>query len=208
MSKLFFFGDSITAGALDGEFGGWVNRVITKIIKEEFEREIGARAFYCNSYNLGVHGDFVKDVVKRLPNEIEARSKPEDEIQIVFAAGVKDTLISDEFEFSNNLKIMISKALEFTKNISFIGLFPVDEARTKNPYKNDKIKSFNNAVRNTCEEYEIPFCSLFEKAIARGDYKAMLHDGLHPNGEGHRFIYEIVAPFIINDEFYNFHSMK
>jgi len=102
---------------------------------------------------------------------------------------------------------MINKALEFTKNIRFIGLFPVDEARTRNPYKNNKIKSFNNAVRNVCEEYEIPFCSLFEKTIARGDYKAMLHDGLHPNSEGHRFIYEIVAPFIINDEFYKLHAI-
>jgi len=74
MSKLFFFGDSITAGALDGEFGGWVTHVIAKIIKEKIERDVGVKPFYCNSYNLGVHGDFVKDVVKRLPNEIEARS--------------------------------------------------------------------------------------------------------------------------------------
>ena len=61
MAKLFFFGDSITAGAWD-ERGGWVGRLIGQVMAMNIDGHATQDGFYCFPYNLGVSGDTANTV--------------------------------------------------------------------------------------------------------------------------------------------------
>jgi len=164
MAKLFFVGDSITVGSWDPK-GGWANRLSGKIAKRTDSSCNKSSGFYCRPYNLGVSGDTAPDIVRRFENEVTARiynDAEDDTVQFVFAVGVNDSIYSldedmqcyrDE-EFLDDLQRIIDMARKLTKNISFIGLLPVDE-KLVNPapwaeekaYKNDSIKHFDRLLR-------------------------------------------------------------
>ncbi len=46
-----------------------------------------------------------------------------------------------------------------------------------------------------CKENNVDFIDIKTEFIRR-DYKKLLEDGVHPNTEGHKVIYEIVEKFL------------
>lgn len=223
MAKLFFVGDSITAGSWD-PLGGWANRLSGQIMERTHTSCNKFSGFYCRPYNLGVSGDTAPDIVRRFENEVAVRvygDTKDDRCQFVFAVGVNDSIYAvdeamqcygDE-EFLDDLQRIIDMARHYTKNISFIGLLPVDE-KLVNPapwapdkaYRNDSIQHFDGLIQKICQQEKIPFLPLFEEWLALPDLADHFTDGLHPNEKGHAKLTKTIGDFLFTDGFTEFHT--
>lgn len=223
MAKLFFIGDSITAGAWDDN-GGWAGRLIGQILRKSETSEKKNQGFYCMPYNLGVSGDTAPDVLRRLDKEVTARvygGAQDDTIQMVFAFGVNDSIYdtvaqkncySDE-EFKNDFHEIMKAAKKFTTNISFIGLLPVDESRVSpvpwvegRAYTNKNVQHFNHMIETLCTEHDVAFLSLFDTWNAMPDINDYFSDGLHPNSKGHALMAQQIGEFLLDENFDMFHT--
>lgn len=223
MAKLFFVGDSITAGAWD-EKGGWANRLIGQIMRETIASGFTEGGFYCLPYNLGVSGNTIADILPRLKNEITARldSAPLNEaVEIVFSIGVNDSAympIEDkprfsDREFQDNFETLMMLAQGLAQRVSCIGLLPVNDAlldpvpwSPEYAYRCADIKRFETLIASACQKQTLRFLPLFDIWRAMPGYKDFLMDGIHPNGKGHALLVEQIGDFLITDEFRAFHS--
>ncbi len=225
MAKLFFIGDSITAGAWDAK-GGWVAQLAGQLLAKTGTSEAKHRGFYCMPYNLGVSGDTVADVIRRFEKELATRTYGDSEldtVELVFAVGVNDSVYllnedrnhaTDEV-FEEDLRTLITRAKVLSNRISFVGLLPVAEDQVSpcpwNPllgYQNESIKRFNNIIKNVCTSEDITFLDLFDDWAAKDNLKDYLSDGLHPNTAGHNKIAEQIGDFIFNDSFDAYHTKE
>jgi lysophospholipase L1-like esterase len=203
MTKFFVFGDSITYGAWD-KVGGWVQR-LRAFIEEKYPEEHLI-------YNLGISGDTSDLLLERL--EFETKKRIEGKITIfIFQLGLndsaflstkKDFWVSQE-KFRCNLREIIKISKKISKKIFFLGITPVDEAKTQPvvwdkrvTYKNENIKKYDEIIKEVCNTERVAFIEIFDKFYKIG-YKRLLQDGLHPNSEGHEKIFEIVKDFLIKN---------
>ena len=223
MAKLFFVGDSITAGAWD-ENGGWANRLIGEIMSETMTAGFSETGFYCLPYNLGVSGDTVADILPRLKNEMRARldpDNPNEAVELVFSIGVNDSvhMVSEnrprftDQEFEQNLKEMIILSKTLAQRISFLGMAPVDDDllnpipwAPEKAYTCEHVQRFENIIQSVCQEYDLQFLPLFKTWLSMPDWKDHLIDGVHPNSKGHAFLANKIGAFIMTDEFRKFHT--
>jgi len=204
IKQILVFGDSITYGAWDKE-GGWVQR-LRKFLDENYEDYL--------VYNLGVSGNNTNDLLERFEFETKQRLKENEETIFIFAIGINDSqFIRIENKnriplenFKKNIQELINLAKNFSPKIIFVGLTPVDETKTtpipwnaNNFYKNECIQKYNETIRTICEENKIYFIKVFGK-FKELDYQNLLDDGLHPNLEGHKKIFEIVKDFLIENK--------
>lgn len=223
MGKIFFIGDSITAGAWDAG-GGWANRLISRIMLETIRGIADQREFYCLPYNLGVSGDTAADIVPRLKNEIMPRldnSNPDEAIQIVYAIGTNDSVFMvdtqqprfTDREFHTNLEDIVKISLDITDNISFIGLLPVEENKV-NPipwapdmaYLNKRVERFENIAADVCKSHNLLFMPFFERWSTLPGYADLFLDGVHPNSTGHEKMAQEIEGYLMTPDFFRFHS--
>ena len=207
MARILVFGDSITAGALDYEEGGWVNRLRKFLdLKVLVDRKFSYRV-----YNLGISGDTTEDLIERFEFETKTRLKEPEENIIILEIGINDSLLfQDKGELSvsaektkKNIQKLIKLSRKFTEKFLFIGLSPVYEPKV-NPlpwrkevsYRNEYIRKYNEIIKSVCKEKNVKFVEILEEWI-RTDYNRFLEDGVHPNSEGHEKIFEIVKNFLI-----------
>lgn len=223
MGKLFFFGDSITAGAWD-KSGGWANRLIGRIMDDVIVADITKNEFYCLPYNLGVSGDSVPDILDRFKTELSVRldlEDPDQATQIVFSIGINDSqyFVNEgrprftENEFRENLQKLIDLAKQFGQSVSFTGLTPVDDDllypmpwAPEKAYISERVRKFETAIEELCNKNNLPFLPLYNTWTEMPDYKSYLIDGVHPNTKGHILLAQQIGDFIITDEFKSFHS--
>jgi len=205
MYAITVFGDSITFARGDSLGRGWCGR-----LKKYFEE----KDYYNCLYNLGIPGDTTKDLLKRFDTEAESRIKynrKEDQHIIIFAIGTNDSKIWEKDKrqetniniFRKNILTLINKSKNYTKEVTFIGLTPVDESKTLDyegtTFTNERIKQFNNIIKEVCQKNKIPFLDMF-KEISKLDYKKLLGDGLHPNPKGYENMYELIKEFLIKEK--------
>jgi lysophospholipase L1-like esterase len=195
MSNICVFGDSIAWGAFDKEKGGWVNR-LRLFFDSKFDGEI-------HLYNLGVSGENTEKLLKRFKDECRAREAN----IIIFAIGINDAQYIDtpdnprvsKNNFNKNLRELFDQAKVFSEKIIFVGLTKVDEKKmmpipwdANKYYQNNIIKLYDKAIEEICIEKKLLYISLFD-LLGKED----LSDGLHPNAEGHRKIFERIKEQII-----------
>ncbi len=159
-------------------------------------------------YNLGICGNTTDDILKRFDVEAKARVTFKRELDgnvILFSVGINDSKILVEEKtyrmeintFSKNIQTLIDKAKLYTPKIAFIGLTPVEEEKTART--NERVKKFNDSIKETCKQNNVPFFDMFEE-FSKLDYKKLLGDGLHPNPEGYEKMYELIKSFLIQKE--------
>ncbi len=201
--KILVFGDSITWGAWD-EAGGWVDRLKQYLNKKTIDSE---GEYYCMLYNLGVSGDSTNEILDRFERELSKRFLQDQELIIIFDVGINDSVyLSAEKEFrtpkekfKENLKELIKLFRKYTDKIVFVGLSPAaDDILDPIPwhptgtYKTEYIKEFDEMIKNTCKENNLLFIDTFTPFAEKDYQKLLTPDGIHPNSEGHKFIFEIV----------------
>lgn len=204
MKDIYFFGDSIAYGQWDAE-GGWVQR-----IRSSFDRKFLSGGDRVLVYNLGIPGDTAADVLMRIEPEMAARFNPANKNYIVFAVGTNDAHFStseqkDRFtqdEFERNVGRLIGVARKFSKDIAFVGLNPIEEAKvqplpwnTEKSYTLARIELFNSIVEKVAKEEGLFFADVW-KDWAGADPAQLLFDGLHPAADGHRRIVDKISPFL------------
>ena len=205
--RILVFGDSITQGFWDLEYGGWVQRL---------RREYDSRAIKNLSgswpaiLNLGLDGNTTADVVKRMSGEIEVRRWRDDPFILIFAVGLNDTTFAGEEvmatseQYADELDVLISGARHFSDDILLVGLTPVDEelcnpwihSSTGKSFTNERILEFEGTLRKVCIEQKITNIEIFEKFQEARQDQELLADGLHPNDLGHQLIADLVRPVL------------
>lgn len=211
MDKVFcVFGTSITHGKGDFEQGGWVAR-----LRKFFDQKnLANPENYFGIYELGVSGETTSQLLKRFEIECGARlierKEYNEQAVIIFEIGINDSQFihskngprTSPGEFKENIKKLIEFSKEFTDEIIFLGLTPVDEPKTTpipwntdKSYKNENIQRNNEIIKVACEKNNQPFIEIFN-SLNNED----LYDGLHPNEKGHQKIFEIVKDFLIENK--------
>ena len=191
MDKTYcIFGDSVTQAAYIKN--SWVD-----LIRQYFEEKYNNQ--FINVFNLGIGGNTSDDILKRFKTESEARM-PTD---IIFAFGVNDsgyfrTLdkpIIPEGRFIKNIEKLIGQAKTFSKNITFIGLTlgddsllkPFPESSQGKSYDITRVKDYNKTLNEIANENQCKFISIIN-TLNFDDFL----DGLHPNEEGHRKMFDVI----------------
>lgn len=203
--RVLFFGDSVTQGFWDLEYGGWVQRVRRDYDKQSVKNLAGRWFAF---FNLGVDGGTTDSVVRRLSSEVESRRFQDDPYALVFQVGLNDTIfVEDEVmatpeQYRDELDVLISAARHYSDKILFIGLTPVED-KLCNPWphtpggiclNNERILQFEEVLRKVCIEKEMPCVQIFEKFQVEQGKHELLADGLHPNDAGHQLIADLVRP--------------
>jgi len=198
MSKYCIFGDSITRGAGDPEFNGWAGRFLR-------EREIpspskgegqGEVLGDDRVYVLGINGDTSAGLLARI--EVEARARKADVIVIMI--GINDSRYYGSHErpettldgYRENLAKIVAIARTFTTKITMIGMTRADESKTmplawspEKFYDNATIARYESILREFCASEGLPFVEVSD-VLTVDD----LGDGIHPNMEGYRKLFE------------------
>lgn len=192
MATICIFGDSTAWGAWDLERGGWANRLWLFLAGKDQETEL---------YNLSISGGTTETILARFENEAKVREAD----TLIFQTGGNDAayehqegnhLVSPD-KFENNIEEIIKRAKMITGKIVFVGFKNVDETKTKPVpwrdiyYTNENIKKYNEAMKKACAEHKVLFLDVFG-LLNNSD----LDDGVHPNAEGHRKIFEKVRDFL------------
>jgi lysophospholipase L1-like esterase len=202
MHKIFIFGDSIAYGAWDPE-GGWVER----LRRWFFSTTRGDYNLGTFLYNLSIVGETTTDLLKRFTLEFEARQHGD---IILFAAGINDAQlvngrqVTTPAEVGANVQALIQRARACGSLLGWVGLTPVDEARTTplpwmpdRAYRNATIAAFDTAIQQTAADEAIPYIDLFHAWTADRAYPQLLLDGIHPNAAGHERICARVKAFLM-----------
>ncbi|VVB59615.1 GDSL-like Lipase/Acylhydrolase family protein [uncultured archaeon] len=203
--KILVFGNSDAYGAWDFE-GGWVERLRKTITKKVIETN---QKFYCTLYNLSISGNTTGNLLKRFEFETKDRVDENEDVIIVFPIGANDTIVDRKGivwtapdKFAKNVEKLIKLAQKYAQQIIFISPMPVDEVRT-NPvfwdadvsYSNLRLEKYNEMIKSACVKNNVLFVNIFEELI-KSDYKNLLEDGVHPNTDGHKRIFEEVKKFL------------
>ncbi len=197
-TNIGIWGDSITYGAWDTE-GGWADRLRVflhaRAIASKFEE-------YFWVYNLGIPGETSRDVLRRF----EAECVPRTPHVVLFAAGINDSCRNGDArmprvslaEYRENLMRFADQALRVTPTVVFVGLAAVDEAVTQ-PFNNEDaffshedMIAYNEVVSEVSKERGLMHIDL-HNLLTPDD----LFDGLHPNTEGHRKLFEHIKDFLL-----------
>ncbi|MCK5452260.1 MAG: hypothetical protein KAI51_02380 [Candidatus Aenigmarchaeota archaeon] len=208
MTHILVFGDSIAWGAWDSD-GGWVDR-LKRITNEKNEKWFEDQKYWCEVYNLGVDGNNSDKVIKRLATETKARYYDNEENIIIFSVGLNDSFfvkskkdnIVSMVRFEKNVQRLIDIAGKISLKTIFIGITPVDESKT-NPVlwdsdtsnSNETIIAYENILKKICKKNKVDFVEVNEHFIKAGHEK-LLKDGVHPNTEGHKLIFDVVRKFL------------
>jgi lysophospholipase L1-like esterase len=154
-------------------------------------------------------GDTTVDLLKQFTPELEAR-QPEPEDLIVFAAGINDAQfvhgrpIATPADVCANVRALIQRARACAPLVCWVGLTPVDDARTtpipwmpERAYRNATIAVFDAAIKQTAAAEAIPYIDLFTAWTADRAYEHLLLDGIHPNAAGHEQICARIKEFLV-----------
>ncbi len=200
MGNICIFGDSIVWGSWDPVGGGWVSRLRSYIENKELDIE---------TYNLGVSGDNINDLLQRF----EAESKAREPKLIIISIGTNDSQYLNKKgnyqvspkDFETNLKRLISIAKKFTNDIILLTPNKVDETKTKpipwdkqKYYDNENLQLFRDIIKQLGEKSNLLVIDMLD-LLNNNEF----YDGLHPNSKGHQKIFEVVRKFLEEKDLLN-----
>lgn len=199
--KVIAIGDSLVYGYGDSEGGGWVERLRLRWMNPEIAGPI--------LYNLGVRGDGVVQVAKRLESEFYGRGELRHRTPdiLVLSFGVNDSAragrangrpVTDIIRFEQTIEQLLQQARKLCP-VYFVGMIPVNEAAM--PFANilhfsqSEQRHYRDVTRRLCEAQSVPYLDLFEQWSHQSNEwicDRLCADGIHPNVLGYRTILESV----------------
>jgi len=200
MSKIVIFGNSITKGSFDLDKGGWAKRLEIFFWEKNYEKT----GSYYNGHAVdcfGVGGDLSHDVAKRF--DFETRTIHGEIGSVIFAVGINDSGFvdenkrGDEKDFKKNIANLVKKssAIVEAKNICFVGITNVHSDAAKDWFDVDRVKEFDEIIANIADENGCNFISMY--GILEDD--DFCDDGLHPNAQGHKKMFERIRDFLLEN---------
>lgn len=193
--RLLALGDSLIYGFGDPIGGGWVERLRRQWMTPGSPNHA--------LYNLGVRGDGVRQVARRLENEFRHRGELRNRVPdlIILSVGTNDSPRlarpdGKNFTEFEGFQVGIADLLDRARRLCpvlFVGAVPVDE--TKMPfldclyYNHADQHRYKEATRTACHDRQIPYLDLFDLWRSRGTawcQTQLSEDGLHPNVSGYQ----------------------
>jgi lysophospholipase L1-like esterase len=199
--RVVAIGDSLVYGYGDPEGGGWVER----LRRQWLQPESPGHAIY----NLGVRGDTVQRVARRLVQEFQTRGEFRNRVpdRLFLSVGMNDSArvgkpsgrSFTEFEaFQAEMENLLDAAVSLCP-VVFIGMTPVLEERMPFAevlhYSHRDQHAYKEATKQACQQRGIPYLDIFDLWLSRGDHwwrSRLSTDGLHPNVLGYRSLLEDV----------------
>ncbi len=195
--KVIAIGDSLVYGYGDTEGGGWVERLRLGWMNPEQPGPI--------FYNLGVRGDGVRQVAKRLDQEFCGRGELRHRMPdiLVLSVGVNDSAragrptgrpVTDIETFEQTMDELLRQSRQLCP-VFFVGMVPVNEAAM--PFANilhftrAEQARYRDVTRQLCEAHGVPYLDLLTQWMQESDEwmgDRLCTDGLHPNVLGYRSI--------------------
>tara|TARA_Y100000310_G_C20361780_1_gene659320 strand:+ start:99 stop:692 length:594 start_codon:yes stop_codon:yes gene_type:complete len=189
MGIIFAFGDSITLGK--GKLTSW-----SELLKKKYGR--GGQSNIV--YNLGICAENSRGLSDRIEFELKSRLKntKESNVIIFISVGMNDLKALNDpknyqispKDFKKNLKEIIKIAKKFSDIIYLIDINKVDEdlsAPFMNIYfTNEGVERYNKLIYEVSKDSSIPAI----KTNFGKYYKSLLFDGVHPNKEGYKMIFD------------------
>lgn len=177
MDKIFcIFGDSVSQAAYVRV--GWVD-LLRQYLEDKYSDD------NVSVFNLGIGGNTAKDILKRFNGEALSRNPT----SVIFAVGINDTKSTNPKEFKTNLEKLVRLAKEFSPEITFVGLVLGNWAGNE-PFSQEKTTEYNKILKQIADLNGCSFIGLQEKLKPEN-----FMDGLHPNEQGHRRMFEIIKKY-------------
>lgn len=190
---MVIIGDSFVRGTGAADRHGW-----SQMLADDMDE-------IYNVHINGHGGHNIQDILDRMDTDV---IDLEPDI-VLLQVGINDSRYRDSFdtdhevppaEFKDGLaqfvELIRAEAYPHTQ-IIIVGTTPVDEDLTR-PYKPDKqyvnseSKKYDDIIKNVCRENYVRYIDVFSHFADR-DVEDLLDDGVHPNNEGHKLIYEVVS---------------
>ncbi len=199
--KVVAMGDSVIYGFGDPVGGGWVER-----LRRNWMYLDGTGHAV---YNLGVRGDSVQQVARRLDDEFRHRGELRNRVPdlLLLSVGVNDSArlgrlngrnYTDFDRFQDAIAQLVEQAQQLCP-VLFIGMVPVDESKMPfmdcMHYNHADQWQYKEATRLACQSRYIPYLDVFDRWQRRGEVWCrahMLADGLHPNVGGYEALLQDV----------------
>ncbi len=193
--RVIAIGDSLIYGYGDPEGGGWVDRLRRRWMMPDSPGHI--------LYNLGIRGDGVSHVSKRLEAEFLNRGELRHRVpdMMILSVGMNDSArlgrpygrnMTETEQFQAELDHLLQRAKHLCQ-VVFVGMTPVDEA--KMPFSNFLYYShadqqhYSGLIQAACHRHGILYLDVLNLWLARGEswWRSRLsEDGLHPNPAGYQ----------------------
>ncbi len=205
--RIVAVGDSLVYGYGDPEGGGWVER----LRRQWLQPESPGHAIY----NLGVRGDGVQQVARRLAQEFHTRGEFRNRVPdlILLSVGMNDSArvgkpagrsYTPLERFEAEMADLLDEASSLCP-VLFIGMPPVLVEQMPFAevlyYNHTDQFRYKEITAHACRQRHIPYLDIFNLWLERGDrwWRSRLSsDGLHPNVLGYRALLEDItawAPF-------------
>lgn len=191
-------------------YGGWVDL---------FKRDLHQKMYGSENlgemheiYNLAVPGAVISDLAKRCTVELQTIRKPERQLIAIVqlgannakAVGRPNNFTSTPEQYEKEATAFLQRICELCDDVICLGMRPMDQQKVMPIYKdkekggkvyfpNDRIAKFEKIIDKVARKFDIKFVPLFEEALQSDpNAKLLWNDGIHPNDEGHRLLYEKV----------------
>ncbi len=204
--RILVFGDSVTQGHWDTK-GGWVNRLwnhYSTIQTDDLQNRNEPTVF-----NLGISADNSRNILNRIADETQARTRGDKLPIVILQIGVNDSSTDNGGEsrsvrvpieeYEDNLEEIITTVQPLCSKLIFVGSSACDETRTTPVswgnfhYTNESIETYENVMKKVADRNDLLFIPIFDKFLHELEAgKNFVPDGLHPNNDGHKFISELV----------------
>jgi lysophospholipase L1-like esterase len=193
--KIVVLGDSLVYGFGDPEGGGWVERL----------RRLGMEPGSSSPvfYNLGVRGDGVAQVARRMDHEFRHRGEIRNRVPdlIILSVGINDSArvgsalgrnYTDFDDFQQHMALLLTQARQLCP-VLFVGMTPVNEAAMPFVeilhYSHSEQQRYREVTYQACSSLNIPYLDVLNLWLERGEtwwQPRISEDGLHPNTAGYR----------------------
>lgn len=189
--RLAFLGDSITVGDGDTQARGWPSRLCQSSSPMPTKMQC---------YNLGVGGDLITDLARRIEPELNSRLANKEGRGVVIMIGINDALRAAAESNKTPLELETIKAgiaHIMTQAKGYAAVLAVEPAPVLPEFEHrDGIKGavvlqhlaqINKLLVSVCNALDIPFLSLTNNLLSDSAYIKALHDGdgLHPHDIGY-----------------------
>lgn len=198
VTRYLFFGDSITYGSRDRE-GGWVDR----LKRVAMEIDIDPKEERLQILNLGIGSDTSQKLLARIESETKARLSSSWKTGLVVAVGINDGRqqggVEAEVplpEFTQNYRQILEIAKKHSLGVTTIGLTCLAEDKIQLrdiAFFQEEVEKYDQAIQDISDEAKVSYVSL-KNVLGPDDF---IDDGLHPNTDGHRKIFERLKPVFI-----------
>jgi lysophospholipase L1-like esterase len=211
MTTIFFFGASITYG-VGGEDGGWPDQIKRHYHKQMYGLD-GIGEQY-ETYLFAKPGATVEFVLETYAAQLEKYRSPGDKVIAIIsvglnnakAVGAPDNFVSSVKDYIQKMQSLLSDIAARVDHVVCVGFMPVDQlltapkASSPDPTKqsyfyNNRVEEFNSAFQTATLNIgdNVSFINLFDRMTSANWTTSCLYtDGLHPNADGHTWIYEQV----------------